>query len=121
MIVDDHKEARERLCIALKKFSDIKVVSEAVDGMEAIRVVKRSRPDVVVMDINMPKMNGIDATASILKSHPQLPVIGFSFFLAGRLRAAMLEAGARMVLDKKIHVDALYAAIRSVVNRATVG
>ena len=89
------------------------VVGEARDGEEAIAAVDELQPQVVIMDINMPKMNGIDATRLIKSRYPEIVVIGLSVNAEANNQAAMRKAGAATLLTKEAAVDELYSAIRS--------
>jgi two-component system secretion response regulator SsrB len=116
LLVDDHARVREALCGALRHRVGIKVVGQAVDGQDAIRQVERLQPRIVVMDINMPGMNGIEATAYLTRKYPTLHVIGLSHDITPDCRAAMLDAGARTVLAKDISIEPLYLTILSLRN-----
>ncbi len=88
------------------------VVGEACNGAEAIDQVEVLRPSVVVMDINMPVMNGIEATAAIKGRHPDIPVIGLSVQADGANEEAMKQSGAATLLTKEAAVEDLYRTIR---------
>jgi len=98
----------------LDSYTDIEVVGEACDGEEALAKVVTHQPAIVVMDINMPKMNGIEATAAIRKRHPEIIVIGLSVQVGGEMQQAMLKAGAAALLTKEAAVDQLYQMIQVV-------
>lgn len=100
LLVDDHFLVRQGLRKYLSHYLDIELVGEASDGEEAVKLTDLLKPDVVVMDINMPRMNGIEATSSIIRKHPRLPVIGLSFYLGNGNREAFLDAGACLLLEK---------------------
>lgn len=100
LLVDDHAMVRQGLRNHLDRYSDIELVGEAADGEEAVWLADQLRPDVIVMDINMPRMNGIEATRLIMSKHPSLRIVGLSFERGTKNREALLKAGARMVLDK---------------------
>ena len=100
VLADDHAVVRAGLKAVLSVARDIEVIGEAKNGREAVVMVERFKPDVVVMDINMPRMNGIEATSSIVRKHPHLPVIGLSFYLGNGNREAFLKAGACLLLEK---------------------
>jgi DNA-binding NarL/FixJ family response regulator len=103
---------RQWLRSLLEGYADVEVVGEASDGEQAIIAVREFEPAIVVMDINMPRMNGIDATARIKAQHPAVDVIGLSVNAGGENRTAMLEAGARLLLTKEAAVEQLYDAIQ---------
>lgn len=100
LLVDDHFLVRQGLRKYLSHHIDIELVGEATDGVEAVKLTDLLKPDVVVMDINMPNMNGIEATGSIIRKHPHMPVIGLSFYVGNENRDALLGAGACRLLEK---------------------
>ena len=118
ILADDHAMMREGLRSVLEAHKDILIVGEASDGEEAITMVTRLQPAVVVMDINMPKLNGVDATAHIKSRHPTTKVIGLSVNAGSDNQAAMLQAGADMLLTKEMAVNELYRAIQQVLPQA---
>jgi CheY-like chemotaxis protein len=118
LLVDDHAMVRQGLRSVLDAYADLHVVGEAQDGSEAVTLVEELRPHVVVMDINMPKMSGIEATARIKAYWPDILVIGISVNTDDDNRAAMKRAGAAVLLTKEAAVDELYAVIRSETARA---
>jgi len=111
LLVDDHAMVREGLRTVLDAYKDLQVVGEARDGEEAVKLVQELQPRVVVMDINMPKMNGIDATARIKAKWPGTIVIGISVNTGDDNSDAMKRAGAITVLTKDKAVDQLHDAI----------
>ena len=100
LLVDDHFLVRQGLRKYLSHHLDIELVGEATDGEEAVKLTDQLKPDVVVMDIYMPRMNGIEATGSIRRKHPHLPVIGLSFYVGNGNEEALLDAGACLLLEK---------------------
>ena len=112
LLVDDHAMVRQGLRSVLECYEDVEVVGEAWNGEEAVRSVDRLRPAIVIMDINMPKMNGIEATAEIKARHPDITVIGLSVNAGGENQEAMLNAGAASLLTKEVAVEQLYGAIQ---------
>ncbi|HJR78320.1 MAG TPA: response regulator transcription factor, partial [Nitrospiraceae bacterium] len=93
-------------------YHDLQVVGEAQDGMEAVELAGALRPDVVVMDVNMPKLDGIQATSKVKHLHPATIVIGLSVNRARQVEDAMHEAGASAFLTKESVADQLYQAIQ---------
>lgn len=112
LLVDDHAMMRQGLRSVLQAYKDVVVVGEARDGEEAIALVEDLRPSLVVMDISMPKMNGIDATLQIKSRHPEIRVIGISVNARGPTEDAIMQAGAELCLPKEAAVKELYRAIR---------
>jgi CheY-like chemotaxis protein len=117
LLVDDHAMVRQGLRTVLDGYPDLEVVGEAANGEEAVILVEHLRPSLVVMDINMPKANGIEATAAIKARYPQTAVIGLSVQTNGETQEAMLKAGASLLLTKEAAVDQLYEAIRNTLGR----
>jgi PAS domain S-box-containing protein len=116
LLADDHAMMRQGLRSVLDAYPDLDVVGEASDGEEAVVCVERLRPSVVVMDINMPRKDGIDATAVITSRFPDTAVIGLSVNAVGPNAEAMQKAGACMVLTKEAAVEHLYDAIQKAIN-----
>ena len=115
LLVDDHESVRQGLHAALEAYNDLVVIGEAENGEEAVAAVSELRPHVVLMDINMPRKNGIEATAEIKAKHPNTEVIGLSVNANNENERSMLRAGAFMLLSKETGVEELYKAIRSAV------
>jgi CheY-like chemotaxis protein/anti-sigma regulatory factor (Ser/Thr protein kinase) len=114
LLVDDHAMVREGLRSVLESYDDVEIVGEASNGEDALSLVERLRPALVVMDINMPKMNGIEATAQMTRTYPDIPVIGLSVNATGNNVQAMLKAGAVLLLTKEAAVNELYLRMREV-------
>ncbi len=114
LLVDDHKIVREGLRALLEEESDIEVVGEAGDGREAIDLVSERRPEVVVMDISMPGMDGVEATRRIRKMNPRVKVVALSIHAEKQFVAGMLRAGASGYLVKTEAAGDLVEAIRTV-------
>lgn len=112
LLVDDHAMVRQGLKTVLDSYPDVEVVGEAGDGQEALTLAERLRPEVVVMDINMPKMNGIEATRSIKSHYRDTTVVGLSVNATRENHEAMKAAGAAALITKEAAVDQLYSAIR---------
>ena len=114
LLVDDHVMVRQGLRSVMEAFPNIEIVGEASNGNEALKLVEKRRPAVVLMDINMPKLNGIEATAKIKREHPDVAVIGLSVNAETANQEAMKKAGASMLLPKEGVVEELYNAIMTV-------
>lgn len=113
MIVDDHAMLRKGLAVFLMSYDDLKLVGEAVNGQEAIALCEELRPDVVLMDLLMPIMDGVTATRHIREAYPETQVIVLTSFGEEMLIKDVLEAGALSYLFKKISADDLAKAIRA--------
>jgi DNA-binding NarL/FixJ family response regulator len=113
LLVDDHLMFRQGLRSLLQSYPDIDVIAEASDGEEAVSKVATHQPAVVVMDISMPKMDGVAATRLVKSRHSHVTVLGLSVTGQGYQVDAMLKAGASKVLTKEKAVDDLYDSIKS--------
>ena len=114
LVVDDHAMVREGLRSLLESYADVQVVGEARNGREAIEASAQLRPDVVIMDISMPDMNGIEATAHIKRRQPTTIVVGLSVNADQQSITAMVNAGAAMLITKEAAVNELYDAVKRV-------
>jgi DNA-binding NarL/FixJ family response regulator len=113
LLVDDHKIIREGISRLLQFESDIEVVGEAADGIEAIDLADQLQPDVIVMDINMPEMNGIETIRIIHDRHPDIRIIGLSMYMDKEVIDAVLEAGAISYLTKDGPSEVLLETLRA--------
>lgn len=113
MIVDDHAVVRSGLAAFLMAFDDLELVGQAGSGQEALRLCKILHPDVVLMDLVMPEMDGATATRLIRESCPHLQVIALTSFREDDLVQGVLKAGAIGYLLKNVSADELAGAIRS--------
>lgn len=100
VIADDHRIVRAGLVALLATSSEIEVVGLAADGIEAIELAETLEPDVVVMDVTMPRLNGIDATRRLHRQRPEMRVIGLSMHDSREILEAMLHAGASRFITK---------------------
>jgi CheY-like chemotaxis protein len=116
LLVDDHAMMRQGLRSVLEAHADIQIVGEASDGHEAVEMADTLRPAVVIMDINMPRLNGIEATARIKAQYPEIRVIGLSVNAGPNNKEAMLNAGADMLLTKEAAVEELYRGIQKIIH-----
>ena len=114
LIVDDHGILREGLKFLLEKQTDMKVVGEAEDGVSAVRLAKELSPDVVIMDISMPNLSGIEATSLIIREAPGVKIIALSMYSNKKFIIDVLKAGASGYVLKSYLFDELVKAIRSV-------
>ncbi len=113
MIVDEHPMVRRGLAAFLATTPDLELVAEARDGEDAILQCDREQPDVVLMDLMMPRMNGIEATQAIKERAPQVSVIALTSFAEKELVQDALKAGAVSYLLKDVGADELAQAIRA--------
>lgn len=116
LLADDHKIVRDGLRSLLEKDDELRVVGEASNGQIAVELCRELSPDVVVMDIGMPVMNGIEATEKIISDHPKAKVVGLSMHSDRRFVSSMLEAGASGYLLKDCAFDQLVDAIHTVLD-----
>ncbi len=114
-MADDHGIIRQGIRLLLEQEPDIEVVGEAGDGRQAMEEAKRLRPEVVIMDITMPNLNGVDATRRLVSQLPDTKVIALSIHSGRHFVADMLRAGASGYLLKECLADELVRAIRTVV------
>ena len=114
LLADDHKITRDGLKALLENQDHLRVVGEAENGRQAVRLALDLEPDVIVMDINMPELNGIEATRQILAELPATKIIALSMYSDKRYVVGMLKAGVSGYLLKNCAFDELVAAISSV-------
>jgi len=113
MLVDDHNVVRSGLATFLKAYDDLELVGEARNGVEAVNLCHRYKPDVILMDLMMPEMDGIAATRAILADCPEIKIIAMTSFEEEELVQGVLAAGAISYLLKNVTSDELAAAIRA--------
>jgi NarL family two-component system response regulator LiaR len=113
MIVDDHDMVRKGLATFLKVNEDLELVGEARDGQEALQLCEQVRPDVILMDLVMPEMDGTTATRLIRERWPQVQVIALTSFQEQELVREVLQAGAIGYLLKNVTVEDLAEAVRA--------
>lgn len=117
LLTDDHPAVRRELGFLINSELDMQVIGEAGDGLQAIEQVRQLLPDVIVMDVSMPNINGIDATRIISVEYPAIRIIGLSMSAEPEIRNRMLQAGATDYVSKSGPVDAILTAIRKAVER----
>lgn len=115
ILVDDHQVIREGLKMLLNAHGGIEVVGEADSGRKVIAMLQRVVPDVIVMDVSMPELNGIDATARIRKEYPDVRILALSMHMDRRFVEGMLKAGASGYLVKDCAATELVSAIEFVI------
>ena len=119
LLADDHTIIRQGLHSLLEKEADMEVVGEAEDGRKTLQLVRRLAPDIVVMDITMPNLNGVDAAHEIVSEFPQIKVIALSIHSHRHFVAGMLKAGASGYVLKECVFDEFVQAIRTVASGGT--
>ncbi len=117
LVADDHKIVREGLIALLQKNSQLQVVGEAENGRQAVQLAAELRPEVVIIDIGMPDLNGIEATRQIVADHPGVKVIALSMHSDKRFVKGMLKAGASGYLLKYCATEELLTAIQMVMSQ----
>lgn len=113
LLVDDHTIVRRGLARLLGSADDMEVIGEAPDGETAVDLARKLHPDVVIMDIRMPGIGGIEATRRIHRESPDVSVIGFSMFREPEPESAMTWAGAVGYVEKSAPADKVLSAIRN--------
>jgi two-component system, NarL family, response regulator LiaR len=116
MLVDDHNVVRSGLATFLRAYEDLELVGEAKNGLEALNLCHKKQPDVILMDLLMPEMDGIAATRAILADYPDIKIIAMTSFEDEELVQGVLAAGAISYLLKNVTSDELAKAIRDAVS-----
>jgi DNA-binding NarL/FixJ family response regulator len=119
LLADDHEVVREGLRLALLRSATIRVVGEASDGETAVALAERRRPDVIIMDLRMPGMDGIEATEEIVRAMPDAKVLIFTAYSERALLQRGLESGARGYILKEAPHETLLRAIEKVAGGET--
>jgi len=120
VVADDSADYREIVRYLLASMSDVTIVGEAADGAEALAIVQRERPDIVITDLMMPRMNGIDLTRHIRQELPRTRVMLMSSYTEDAYRLLASDGGADVFVSKGVIYDALLPAIRDLVSRRVV-
>ncbi len=115
ILADDHRLIREGIRTIIEKNSGFRVVAEATEGREAIKMCKKYAPRVVIMDVSMPGLNGIEATRTIRKENSKIRVIALSMYTDRQFVSGMLRAGASGYLQKDVESSELINAIKTVI------
>jgi NarL family two-component system response regulator LiaR len=116
LLVDDHNVVRSGLATFLRAYEDLELIGEAKNGSEAVNFCHQQQPDVILMDLMMPVMDGIAATRAILANYPDIKIIAMTSFDEANLVNEVLGAGAMSYLLKNITADELVKAIRDAVS-----
>jgi len=115
LLVDDHAIIRKGLRTILDDHADLSVIGEAANGTEAVSMAADLRPDVILMDVNMPEINGIEATKHIKAVYPDTVVIGLSVNTSTQVVEAMMTAGASAFVSKEAAAEQLYETIAALI------
>lgn len=115
VIVDDHEAVRRSLHMVMETYDDIEVIGEAANGQQAIDLCERLQPDLVLMDLLMPVMDGVTATRIIRQRFPNIRVLILTSGIDPDMIKAAITAGAQGYLEKQVNIDALTKAIWSAV------
>lgn len=119
LLVDDHEIMREGMCVLLRKHSDFEVVGQAADGRKALELVQQLEPDIVVMDIGMPNLNGIDATRQIQTLNPMIKILALSTHSDGTIVAKMIKSGASGYMLKESAFNELVDGLQTMMSGKT--
>ena len=114
LLADDHEIFREGFKSLIKKQTDFELIGEAEDGRELVSMASKLSPDLILTDILMPGMNGIEAARKIISQHPHMLVLALTMFDEEHLIVDMLESGARGYLLKNAHKNEVFEAIKAV-------
>jgi NarL family two-component system response regulator LiaR len=114
LVVDDHIRVHESITLAIKAFDDLEIVGHGSNGHEAIQLCGELFPDIIIMDVIMPGMNGLEATKIIHETHPGIRILALSSFQDIEAARGMMEAGASGYLLKNSSIDDLAQTIRTV-------
>ena len=114
MVVDEHKIVREGLTSLIDKQPNMETIGEATDGREALEIANKLSPDLILMDVTMPNLNGIEATRKIKSKKPNIEIIALSLHSDRRYVLGMIDAGASGYLLKECAFDELVRAINTV-------
>jgi NarL family two-component system response regulator LiaR len=116
MVADDHPFIRQALKILLQSETDMKIIAEASNGLEAVEFAGKIRPDVIIMDIGMPLMNGLEATRQIKLKYPKIAILVLTVFTDDQHIFGILNAGAAGYLTKEVFGEDVIRGIRAIMN-----
>lgn len=114
LLVDDHELVRTGIRRLLEDFDDLEIIAEAENGEEAISIVREDKPDVILMDVNMPGIGGLEATRKLLQIHNDMKIIVVTIHIEEPFPSRLLKAGATGYLTKGCAVSEIVEAIRTV-------
>ncbi|MDY0355442.1 MAG: response regulator transcription factor [Sedimentisphaerales bacterium] len=116
IVADDHTIVRHGLTRLLQQESDVEVVAQAQNGHATVELARELSPDIIVMDVGMPDLNGIDATQQILRENPEIKVLALSMHSGRKFVVAMLKAGASGYLLKDCALEELTTALQTIMS-----
>jgi len=119
LIVDDHEIMREGMTALLRKYSQFEVVGQATDGRQALEMASQLKPDVIIMDVGMPNLNGVDATKKLISMYPDLKIMALSAHSDGAIVAKMIKAGASGYMLKESAFDELIEGLNTLLDGRT--
>jgi DNA-binding NarL/FixJ family response regulator len=119
LIVDDHEIMREGMSALLRKYSQFEVVGQATDGRQALEMASQLKPDVIIMDVGMPNLNGVDATKKLISMYPDLKIMALSAHSDGAIVAKMIKAGASGYMLKESAFDELIEGLNTLLDGKT--
>jgi|ERR1700683_2987104 DNA-binding NarL/FixJ family response regulator len=119
LIADDHEAVRKGVCAILTSQGDIEICAEASNGQEAVRMAKELKPDIVIMDMTMPAMDGLEASKQILQIFPEMPIVMFSMHKSDVLTEKAMGIGVRGFVTKGESANSLLEAVDKVVGRGS--
>lgn len=114
LIVDDHPLVRDGLAARINRSNEVTVIGEACDGEQALKLLEDLKPDVVLMDINMPNLNGIQTTEAILDLYPEILILVLSMHDDREYVSSVIDAGARGYVLKSASAEEMFNAIKAV-------
>ena len=115
LIVDDHEIFRRGLRALLEPSSEWQICGEAVDGLDAVEQCKSLKPDIVVLDVSMPRLNGLEAARLIRRENPESKIVIITQHDSPQIRSAAVEAGARAFVTKSAVGSELVSALRNLI------
>ena len=119
LLVDDHEIMREGMCALLRKRSDMEVIGQAADGRIAVQMAKDLAPDIIIMDIGMPNLNGIEATRQMVAENPRIKVMALSTYSDGSIVAKLIKSGASGYMLKESAFSELMDGLTAMMNGKT--